>query len=46
LSNPWLTFWAVTLVFTGAVFAVITVIVAVKGGAELIRMFRAPVRRK
>jgi|GEM_PF-4942387 len=36
----WLPFWTIALIGSGAVFAGITVIVAIRGGAEVIRMFR------
>lgn len=36
----WLYFWEVALIGAGAVFAGLTVVVAIKGGAELLRMFR------
>ncbi|MGH9482094.1 MAG: hypothetical protein ACRD1L_08360 [Terriglobales bacterium] len=36
----WLYFWTAALILSGAVFAAITVVVAIRGGAELIRMFR------
>lgn len=41
-SGFWLYFWTAALVGAGAVFAVITVIVAWKGGAEIWRMFHRP----
>lgn len=40
MSNPWLQFWTIALIASGAVFAGITVIVAIRGGAEVIRMLR------
>lgn len=39
-SGFWLYFWTAALILAGAVFAGITLVVAVRGGAELIRMFR------
>ncbi|HXE30783.1 MAG TPA: hypothetical protein VN515_03160 [Terriglobales bacterium] len=36
----WLWFWTIALIGAGAVFAGITAVVAVRGGAELWRMFR------
>ncbi|MGH9395176.1 MAG: hypothetical protein ACRD1E_13465 [Terriglobales bacterium] len=39
-AELWLGFWIVALVASGVIFAVITVLVAVRGGAEVIRMFR------
>ncbi|HUX67027.1 MAG TPA: hypothetical protein VMV31_06035 [Terriglobales bacterium] len=38
----WLDFWTAALILSGAVFAGITLVVAVRGGAELLRMFRRP----
>lgn len=37
--NFWLDFWAIWLVLAGAAFAVITLIVAVKGFQDLRTMF-------
>lgn len=42
VSNYWLDFWTAALILSGVVFAAITLIVAVRGGAELLRMFRRP----
>lgn len=39
-SGLWLDFWTVCLIGAGAVFAGITLLVAWKGGAEILRMFR------
>ena len=41
-SGFWLYFWECALILAGAVFAGITVLVAVRGGAELLHMFRQP----
>jgi len=41
-NHFWLDFWTAALILSGAVFAGITLIVAVRGGAELLRMFRHP----
>jgi hypothetical protein len=37
--NAWMYFWAVWLVISGAAFAIITLIVAVKGFQDLRSMF-------
>ncbi len=37
--NAWICFWAVWLVISGAAFAIITLIVAVKGFQDLRAMF-------
>ncbi|HXR97793.1 MAG TPA: hypothetical protein VN709_08110 [Terriglobales bacterium] len=37
----WLYFWIAALLIAGGTFAAITVVVAIKGGAELIAMFRS-----
>jgi hypothetical protein len=37
--NAWICFWAVWLVISGAAFAIITLIVAIKGFEDLRSMF-------
>ncbi|MGH9417811.1 MAG: hypothetical protein ACRD01_14405 [Terriglobales bacterium] len=44
-SGFWLYFWIAALLLAGAAFLVITLIVAVRGGGELWRMFRGGVRK-
>ncbi len=45
MDSAWLDFWAVALVVAGAGFAAITLVVAVRGGAELLRMLRGGTHR-
>ncbi|HEV3221036.1 MAG TPA: hypothetical protein VGZ48_14815 [Candidatus Acidoferrales bacterium] len=44
--NAWLIFWEVCLVVAGATFAGITVIVAIRGFADLREMFASLARQK
>lgn len=39
-QGPWIRVWAVLFIVAVAAFAVVTVIVAVRGGAELRRIFQ------
>lgn len=42
----WLNFWTVSLLVAGAAFAVITVIVAIKGVEDLRAMFKGLARQR
>ncbi len=44
MDKAWLDFWTAALVIAGAGFAAITLVVAVRGGAELLRLFRGDSR--
>jgi hypothetical protein len=40
MDKAWLDVWTVALILSGAAFFAITLVVAVRGGAELLRLLR------